>query len=176
MHAHLETPHAPPSRSELYRRKTLFFGRFSNLKKNPNGTWTHPPTSNFFFGNKINFAKHSGHSNSYFRKTFSPPLLRILSSTDSPLRVLARTSNKPLLWRIPYRNTHSFAQFNIFPLRPEGQLLFVYSNPHDVGLLLQMLKLRFANSSNTTPYVTIIASSSNVTFHGNILCSSSCSD
>ena len=31
MHAHLEAPHAPTSRGELYRRKTLFFGRFSNF-------------------------------------------------------------------------------------------------------------------------------------------------
>ena len=48
MHAHLEAPHAPTSRGELYRRKTLFFGRFSNfffIQMGPGPTHSLP----FFF-------------------------------------------------------------------------------------------------------------------------------
>ena len=58
MHARHVAPRAPPSRGELYRRKT-YFGRFSNFFFYPNGTWTHPPTSKLFldFWNFFNFAK-----------------------------------------------------------------------------------------------------------------------
>ena len=47
MHAHLEAPHAPSSRSELYRCKTLFLDNFP-IFVYPNVTWTHPPTSKLF--------------------------------------------------------------------------------------------------------------------------------
>ena len=59
MHAHHVPPRAPSSRSELYRRKTLFFDDFPIFFYYPNGTWTHPPTSKLFldFLNFFNFAK-----------------------------------------------------------------------------------------------------------------------
>ena len=60
MHAHLEAPRAPPSRGELYRRKTLFLDNFpifflSKWDLDP----PHPPTSKLFldFWKKINFTK-----------------------------------------------------------------------------------------------------------------------
>ena len=58
MHAHLEAPRAPPSRGELYKRKTLFLDNFP-IFFYPNGTWTHPPTSKLSldFWNLFNFAK-----------------------------------------------------------------------------------------------------------------------
>ena len=58
MHAHHVAPHAPSSRGELYRRKTLFVDGFP-IFFYPNGTWTHPPTSKLFldFWNFFNFAK-----------------------------------------------------------------------------------------------------------------------
>ena len=59
MHAHHVAPRAPPSRGELYRRKTLFLDDFPIFFFYPNGTWTHPPTSKLFldFWNFFNFAK-----------------------------------------------------------------------------------------------------------------------